>query len=413
MEMLIQQFYADIIGIKERFFTMAKKVLYLDWPCFGKEDILETFSALGIEVISFFHDHYTERKDAAFDAAFDAAIEDADFVFSFNYYPLVSEGCKRHGIPYISIIYDSPQVAVFSYTIINPCNFVFIFDSELAQRLQGEGISTVYYLPLPVHPRRIKRMFQRMPKNPARHQADVSFVGSLYHEDHDFYGRLKGVSDYTRGYLEAIMDAQKKVYGYNFIEDVLTPDIVADMQKTTGYQLDRFGVQTLEYVFANYFIDRKITQLERIELLNAVAERFSLKLFTIDKNAPVPKAQNMGTADYYKEMPYIFFHSKINLNITLRSITSGIPLRGMDILNCGGFLLTNYQADFLRHFHPGEDYVYYEGKEDMLEKIEYYLSHEKERAEIAKNGQRMAHENYSYEKLFPQIFEIVFEVETV
>lgn len=393
---------------------MAKKVLYLDWPCFGKEDILETFDLLGIEVTPFFHDNYTERKDAAFDMAFDNAVGTSDFVFSFNYYPLVSEGCKRHQIPYISIIYDSPQVAVFSYTIINPCNYVFIFDSELCGRLQKEGITTVYYMPLPVNPRRIGRMFRTGTAGGHngvdlnRCTSEVSFVGTLYHEDHDFYGRLQGISDYTRGYLEAIMDAQMKVYGYNFIEDVLTPDIIADMQKVTGYQLDRYGVQTLEYVFANYFIDRKITQLERIALLNAVSERFLLKLFTIDKNAPVPKAKNMGITDYYKEMPYVFANSRINLNISLRSITSGIPLRCMDILNCGGFLLTNYQTDFFRHLNAGEDYVYYESKEDMLQKIEYYLAHEKERSEIARNGQQTVQKDYSYDRIFPQILEIVF-----
>lgn len=389
---------------------MSRKVLYLDWPCFGKDDILETFSALDIEVVPFFHKDYTERKNVDFDSAFDVASAHVDFCFSFNYYPLVSEGCKRRNIPYVSIIYDSPQVAVFSYTIINPCNYVFIFDSELCGRLQREGITTVYYLPLPVNPNRIKRLFSSGDAYDKRRcTCDVSFVGSLYHEDHDFYGRLQQISDYTRGYLESIMAAQRKVWGYNFIEEVLTPDVVADIKQASGYELDRYGVQTLEYVFANYFIDRKITQLERIELLTAVAERFSLKLFTIDRNAPIPGAQNLGTTDYYSEMPHVFADSRINLNITLRSITSGIPLRCMDILNCGGFLLTNYQPDFLLHFIAGEDFVYYESKEDMLEKIEYYLSHEKERAEIAQNGQRKVQSNHSYMQIFPQILAKIFE----
>ena len=387
---------------------MSKKVLYLDWPCFGKEDVLETFSLLGIEVIPFFHENYTERKDTEFDAAFDSAAQNTDFCFSFNYYPLVSEGCKRLGIPYISIIYDSPQVAVFSYTIINPCNYVFIFDSELCERLQKEGIRTVYYMPLPVNPHRISRVLSSGTPNPARCKSEVSFVGSLYHEDHNFYDRLDGISDYTRGYLEGIMDAQRKVFGYNFIEDVLTPDIIMDMKKISGYEPDCYGVQSLEYVFANYFIDRKITQTERLDLLSAVAKHFPLKLFTLDRNAPVPGAQNMGTADYYTEMPHVFADSRINLNITLRSITSGIPLRCMDILSCGGFLLTNYQADFLRHFVPDEDFVYYEDKEDMLTKIDYYLSHEKERSEIARNGKKKVTEFYTYEQCFSEILALVF-----
>ena len=349
---------------------MAKKILYLDWPCFGKEDILETFSDFGFQTVPFFHENYTERKDASFDSAFDkAAADDFSFCFSFNYYPLVSEGCKRRGIPYISVIYDSPQVAVYSYTIINPNNYVFIFDSELYTRLQKEGIQTVYYMPLPINPKRIARTLKTTPANMDRYRCDVSFIGSLYHEDHNFFDRLKGVNEYTAGYLEGIMDAQRKVSGYNFIEEVLSKDIIAEMQRVTDYKVDRYGVQSLEYVFANYFIDRKITQTERTDLLCAVAERFPLKLFTLDKNAPVPKAANMGTADYYKEMPHIFRHSKINLNITLRSITNGIPLRCMDILSCGGFLLTNYQNDLVMHFSPNEDFVYYEDKTDLLDKI--------------------------------------------
>lgn len=55
---------------------------------------------------------------------------------------------------------------------------------------------------------------------------------------------------------------------------------------------------------------------------------------------------NKGPIDYYNEMPYVFNNSRINLNITLRSIKSGIPLRAMDICGAGGFLLSNYQADF-------------------------------------------------------------------
>ena len=64
----------------------------------------------------------------------------------------------------------------------------------------------------------------------------------------------------------------------------------------------------------------------------------------------------------------------------------GIPLRAFDIMGSGGFLLSNFQSDFLDLFVPGEDFVYYESKEDMLDKIGYYLSHEDQRQAIAKNG---------------------------
>jgi spore maturation protein CgeB len=138
-----------------------------------------------------------------------------------------------------------------------------------------------------------------------------------------------------------------------------------------------------------------------------VSEHFPLKLLTQWETAVIGDCQNMGSADYNAEMPYIFHDSKINLNITLRSIKNGIPLRCMDIMANGGFLLTNFQSDFLRHFVPDRDFVYYEGKEDMLRKIDYYLKHDDERAAIAESGHEKVCKNHSYDAIFEQIYEIV------
>ena len=95
---------------------------------------------------------------------------------------------------------------------------------------------------------------------------------------------------------------------------------------------------------------------------------------------------NHGTVDYYEQMPLVFKQSRINLNIALRSIKTGIPLRAFDIMGSGGFLLSSFQDDFLDDFIPGEDFAYYESKEDLLYKIDYYLNHEEERMAVAKNG---------------------------
>ena len=80
----------------------------------------------------------------------------------------------------------------------------------------------------------------------------------------------------------------------------------------------------------------------------------------------------------------------------------------MDIMGAGGFLLTNFQADFLDYFIPNEDFVYYESEEDLVDKVNYYLSHEKERIEIAHNGHEKAKKNHSFERFFEDIFKVVF-----
>lgn len=385
------------------------RILYLDWPCFGKADVYYTLQISGHELVPFIHPDYQERHSTAFDNAFDAFIQNAtfDFCFSFNYYPIVSESCKRHSLKYVAVVYDSPYVMLYSYTLINPNNYVFLFDKHEYLTLKNEGIQTVYYSPLPVNSTIIDYLMTQ-PYDQKRLSANVSFVGSLYNEQHNFFDRLNGISDYTRGYLEGIMNAQLKVSGYNFIEDVLTNNILSDLQRIIPYHPTSSGTETNKYIYANYFINRKLTSLERYKLLSVIASHFPLKLYTIDPNVNIPYAQNMGPVDYYSEMPYVFANSKINLNITLRSIQSGIPLRAMDIMGAGGFLLTNFQADFLDFFTPNEDFVYYESEDDLLNKIEYYLSHEKERLDIAQNGHQKVKTQHSFEQFFSYIFSIVF-----
>ena len=121
-----------------------------------------------------------------------------------------------------------------------------------------------------------------------------------------------------------------------------------------------------------------------------------MTLFTRDPHFQLPNLTNHGPVRYYDEMPFVFQQSRINLNISLRSILSGIPQRAFDIMGSGGFLLSNFQSDFLDDFVPGEDFDYYESEEDLLGKIDYYLSHEKEREAIAQNGHRKIANAHTY-----------------
>lgn len=383
-------------------------ILFLDWPCFGRTDFLNFFSERHDSVTLFSHADYELRKSDSFLAALYSVLENQqfDFCFSYNFFPLMATACYKYNIKYVSFVYDSPQVKLYSYTVTYPTNYIFLFDSSLVTQFQKEGLTTFYYMPLPVNADRIHSLLQK-PYDSARLSADVSFVGSLYNENHNLYDSLQGISSYTKGYLDAIMQAQSHVYGYNFLEECLTPAITAELQNAAHYQKNPDGVESLSFIFSDYYLCRKLTSMERINILTDVASHFPLKIFTPNKNYVIPNASNMGAADYLAETPYIFHDSKINLNITLRSIKSGIPLRCMEIMSCGGFLLTNFQSDFFKHFVAGEDFVYFESNDDMLQKIDYYLTHEKERTSIAESGYQKVLKNHSYETIFQQIFNII------
>ncbi len=395
-------------------------ILYPQWKSFGVEDITEAFELLGHTVIQYPHEPSNYRIDPKYKSELKKYIraEGIDLVFTSNYFPVISDACNEAKIIYISWCYDSPLVLTYSRTVFNPCNRIFIFDSQMVYDLDCLGVKNVFYMPMAVNARRLAQM-SATPEQKKIIEADVSFVGSLYTEKHTLYDRMEKLDAHTRGYLEGVMASQMLVYGYNFIEEALTPAIMEKMQEAMPLETNIGGMETPGYTYANYFLCRKITQTERTEILDGISHMLKdttlpggipampLKLYTPGETPFLPDVKNMGTIHYMYEMPLVFQNSKINLNITLRSIKNGIPLRAMDIMGAGGFLLTNYQNDFDRHFIDGEDFVSYSSREDLYNKTRYYLKHNDERRDIARNGCKAVRENHTYEKRLAEMLDTI------
>lgn len=68
--------------------------------------------------------------------------------------------------------------------------------------------------------------------------------------------------------------------------------------------------------------------------------------------------------------------------------------RDFKILGAGGFLLTEHMASI--PFRIGEECATYTSPQDCIEKIEYYLTHEKERLRIAEAGYQAVHLKHTW-----------------
>lgn len=396
------------------------KIIYMNWKSFCSEDMFETIERMreageDISLIKYPFEKTDKRRDEVFEKKFVEVLreERADIVFSFNYFPVIAEAVnavfEECGTRYVSWIYDCPHIVLYSYTLIFPCNDVFLFDSAMYKTFAEQGIPTVHYLPLAANVRRLDAM-KVTGELWQKYQARISFVGAMYTEKGTFYDRMeKDLDPYAKGYLEGLMRAQMQVNGMNFVEELVTPQIEAFLQKALPVSANADGVETPAWTYAQYFLNRKITQTERAEYLTAIGERFPVVLYTHDKSFTAKGVQTRAAIDYYDTMPYVFKCSDINLNIALRSIVSGIPLRAFDIMGAGGFLLTSYQPDMEFFFTAGEDYVYYESKEDLLQKIDYYLTHESERKEIAENAREKIAAAHTFEVRLREILDVVGE----
>ena len=328
-------------------------------------------------------------------------------VFSINFFPVVSEVCNIFHIPYVCWIVDSPVMELYSHSIRNNWNRIFLFDYALYEEFRGENPKGIFYLPLGADHERLDALIETITEEDRKkYSADVSFIGSLYTEKCP-YNHLKEES-WLKGYLDGVIEAQTKVYGYNFLEECITEDVLKQFkEKVPFYQFPEKANHNDRAAMAHLYLGNKVTEQERLRLLKRVSEEFSLDLYTASDFSPLPKANYRGLAKSATEMPKIFHLSKINLNFTSKPIRTGLPLRLWDILGAGGFALTNFQSEIPEYFEVGKDLDIYASEEELTDKIRYYLEHEEERQEIAANGCQKAKEQYSLELRVKQILRTV------
>ena len=155
----------------------------------------------------------------------------------------------------------------------------------------------------------------------------------------------------------------------------------------------------------SYSMATNITHKERLTLLSLLAKRHQVKLYSGDTHPILKDVIFCGTTNYNGEMNKIFHASKINLNINLKISQSGMPLRTLDILGSGGFLLSSYQPELAEFFIPDSEVVFYSDIQEAVDKTSFYLANEDLRRQIALNGCQRALEEFNYTKLFTKLFK--------
>lgn len=393
-------------------------ILMYRWKAYNYRDIEQTFLLLGHTVDNI------EQELGSYDVSpeFERVIEEKirgthyDMVFTVNYFPLISNVCERTGVKYVSWTCDNPLISMYHESVFHACNYIFTFDKTNYLEFRGMGVKHIWYLPLAVDTERMDALLGA-PEKPERRNAtqdsemrkyrgDVAFVGSLY--ERNSYDKIKNrLPEYLRGYFDAVMEAQLNISGANIVEPMLTTNILEQLQEYFQLEKSDGSFSDLGLIFQTTVLGFKIAEIERRRALIELSKHYKVNVYSNSDVSDLLRIQYCGSVDYWSEMPKVFRMSKINLNFTIPNIKSGIPLRIWDVLGCGGFLLTNYQAEIPYYFNEGEDLVCFDGLEDLCEKVGYYLEHEEERKRIAWNGYRKVREKHSYIERIHTILDTV------
>ena len=131
-------------------------------------------------------------------------------------------------------------------------------------------------------------------------------------------------------------------------------------------------------------------------------------------NSVLPEA-HVGGPLSDEELIQMYSCSKISLNFSEVSVSDKnynpgtikrhIRLRDFEAPMSGAFYITGYQDELKEYYEIDEEIVCYDTREELLEKIRYYLKHPDEAEAIRIAGHKRALKDHTWEKRFKDLFK--------
>ncbi|SHO48759.1 glycosyltransferase family protein [Anaerocolumna xylanovorans] len=316
-------------------------------------------------------------KDKDYDVEYIQALSDyikeygADMVWSMEYIPVISRACLVEKVPYVAWIIGESWNTLYSSTIQNPWNFVFVAEGHIAERFWKKNPGHIFYLP---------------PGAKADVLSEVPGTVGLcnWNMEYPVYYMKEDCSEYMKGYVRGLIEAQQRVYGYHFL-----PNLITKKRKT------ELGKILLEPMRGKDYYQKNL----QVRIDDFLCD-------TITRNEREEAVQIMKDMEIFHEGDGL---CTVNVNVASRKCRTGIPYDMLRVMGAGGFVITNYQDKIASSFVIGEEIVVYEDMKELQDKIEYYLEHEEERKQIAIRGRRRVKEDFSLQQRVGDVFYAVTE----
>ena len=178
-----------------------------------------------------------------------------------------------------------------------------------------------------------------------------------------------------------------------------------------GINPDFFKPLNLERKYEVTFIGRPVA--DRYDYIRFLKEQgVNIRLFGGEWNKHPDLKDIYEGVLYDEDFPKLINQSKINLNFSKTLYEKGksgqLKSRIFEVPACGAFLLNEYTDNNIEFINNKKE-INFKNRKELLEKINYYLKHEKEREKLAKAVYRYIVQNYSWESLFSEFFKKINE----
>lgn len=388
------------------------KILYIETNEIRLLDIPRALDELGYDVykasFGIKAQEYEQKSCRKLIAAIDKF--HIQCAISYDFIEVIAQACFETGIPYIAWVYDTPQKELYTHYAQYLCNYIFAFDKVQVCRLQKLGIKNAIHMPLAVHVEKVNAV-QDKAKRSNKYLSDITFVGQLYKVANS--DLLLG-EEHLRLEFEQDIDSCFMKWDKNtHLHGLMSEELAIYLGEIEEHKISRkYPYMTEKFYYEAGFLSRTIANRERVYVLNKLAEKYNVNFYTNDTDTSQLSGKvKIHPGVSYDELALIYRNSKININITLHCIETGASQRIFDVMAAGGFMLSNYQEELEEMFIPGEEIVLFHNAQELEELVEYYLTHDEEREQIARRGQQRVLREHGYHEKLERAIRYVDEAE--
>jgi len=365
---------------------------------------VDGFKDLGWEVIvELFGTNTHNEPDAHEKLSLKIRSYSPHLVLSINQVGCDSDGyilsaMKDSAIPVVIWYLDNP-FALFGEDnchMVKDASLLACFDSSYVEKLQRQTGVFSAHLPHAANPNRFRppRSTDFVPER------DISFVGNL---GLDMVCRQRSALDTEYPDLKTLA--------------VQVTERLTAGSGELGYDLLKAHAQLLDIDWDH--LPRSLQERVRIVTETDASARRRLSIILELENLGIKVVggaewrrylspeQLIPPVDYLHGLCRVYQNSRISLNISRLQLRAGVNQRIFDVPAAGGFLLTDRTPELEHYLVPHEEVACYCDAIEAKEKAKYYLSHEKERVQIAAKARKRILQEHTYTHRMEKVLKLL------
>ncbi|MBD3419869.1 MAG: glycosyltransferase [Chitinivibrionales bacterium] len=364
--------------------------------CFGshflENELSHALGAVTGEQVQAFH--YKKFHDqAAWEQGLQQAIEMASpsYLLSVNMKGFDGNGqlsaiTQRRGIPLMVWFVDDPRpILLHQGNFVTPNMIALCWERAYLPFLNQYPFSSAHYLPLAADLEMFNCDFNSNPRY------DFAFAGSSMAGR--FLADVRAEFLYSQAFEPVIQQVSDRLFEDASINiDAEIMRCARSLHITIPFN-DRRNATWLRSLIIH------TASMKKRKLLIRTALRRNCRLFGDPEGWQHLFGKNITThddIDYAHQLSSVYHDCAVNLNITSCQMPTAVNQRIFDVPLSGSFLLTDRQSSLPEMFETGSEVITYESAGDLLDKFDYYRSHDRERRSIIRNAVTRIRKEHTY-----------------